>query len=105
VAARTNEKIQDLLPEPPAGHTKLILASALYFNGAWAQPFLADATREAPFHVSSTEQITASMMAREGHLPYARSKLLDCAVVGLPYKSTNYSSQVITHFLHFIVKK
>jgi serpin B len=94
VAARTNEKIQDLFPEPPPSHTKLILASALYFNGAWLQPFLAEATRKAPFRVTPDETTTVSMMTREGHMPYARSKLLDCAVVGLPYKTHNNTAQV-----------
>ncbi|XP_059490850.1 leukocyte elastase inhibitor-like [Neocloeon triangulifer] len=94
VADRTNNKIQDLLPEPPASYTKLILASALYFNGAWLSPFLPEATRVAPFRVPGGEAVNVSMMAREGHLPYARSKLLDCAIVGLPYKTNNNASKI-----------
>ncbi|CAB3382393.1 Hypothetical predicted protein [Cloeon dipterum] len=94
VADRTNNKIEDLFPEPPLSSTKLILASALYFNGAWLNPFQTEFTKMAPFQVSSTETLQVPTMAREGTVPFARSKILDCSIVGLPYKSNNNSARI-----------
>lgn len=46
VNTRTNGKIQQILTEPPPVTTKVILATALYFKGAWEQPFIQEATQK-----------------------------------------------------------
>jgi serpin B len=63
VAARTGGKIAGTLTsEAVAPPTRMVLTSALYFRGNWADGFDADRTREAPFHVSRSETVAVPMM-------------------------------------------
>ena len=46
----TRMRIEELLPEGAVDRdTVLVLANAVYFNAAWAEPFPAESTAEAPF--------------------------------------------------------
>lgn len=45
VSDKTNGKIASLLMEPPPSITKVIIASVLYFKGAWEKPFFEGFTR------------------------------------------------------------
>lgn len=46
VSSKTNGKINSILAEPPPEETKIIIASALYFNGAWEKQFWEGFTRK-----------------------------------------------------------
>ena len=47
VRDKTFGKIYDILQYPPSDYTKVILASALYFNGEWNQHFFDLATKRS----------------------------------------------------------
>ncbi|MDX9719638.1 MAG: serpin family protein [Myxococcota bacterium] len=54
VAAQTEDRIKDLLPEGSIHElTRLVLTNAIYFNAAWATPFEKDNTAAAPFTTPS----------------------------------------------------
>ena len=53
IAEQTEGKIADLLPPGAVGPlTRLVLANAVYLKAAWAQPFQAAETTDAPFYLS-----------------------------------------------------
>lgn len=58
VEDRTNDKIEDLLPQGSiTPNTRLVLANAIYFSAAWAEPFEASKTADRPFTLASGETI------------------------------------------------
>ncbi|HEX4589917.1 MAG TPA: serpin family protein, partial [Gemmataceae bacterium] len=53
VAQKTKDKIPDLFaPGSLTADARLVLTNAIYFKGAWLNPFDKKATRDEPFHVS-----------------------------------------------------
>jgi serpin B len=53
VEERTQERIQDLLPEQSIdGETRLVLTNAVYFLGTWEHQFDEAQTRDAAFHLA-----------------------------------------------------
>jgi len=87
VEERTGGKIRDLLPPGAVGPlTRLVVTNAIYFKGAWADPFDANKTREEEFRVAENETVTVPMMQRTGEdavYPYAETAALQ--VLELPY--------------------
>ncbi|PTL76710.1 serpin family protein [Vitiosangium sp. GDMCC 1.1324] len=84
IAGTTNDRIQNLLPEGSVtSDTRLVLTNALYFKGAWAEPFEASMTRMAPFQLlqGGTQQVM--MMQREATVPYMRRQGFEA--FALPY--------------------
>jgi serpin B len=72
VAQQTHGKITDLFPPgslTPA--TRLVLANALYFKGAWAQPFDPADTYGGTFLVAPGQTVSASMMHQTATFGYA----------------------------------
>ncbi len=56
VASATQDRIQDLIPAGGLSpNTRLVLANAIYFLGAWSAPFSKAATAPAPFHLTASE--------------------------------------------------
>ena len=69
VSDRTAGKITGVIsPEAVAASTKLVLTSALYFRGNWAEGFYRPATKDEPFHVTQTRSVTVPMMHMVGHM-------------------------------------
>lgn len=56
VAKQTQNKIRDLINEPLAKDTRLVLVNALYFKAAWAHDFAESSTSPKPFHVNGGKQ-------------------------------------------------
>ena len=50
VERKTEDKIKEIIPEPPSEATKVIVASTLYFKAKWAKPFFPHASRRKPFY-------------------------------------------------------
>src|SRR5262249_6753902 len=49
--AQTRDRIKDLFPPNVLNNlTRLVLANAVYFKGAWARPFPKAVTADEPFH-------------------------------------------------------
>ncbi|MFS8066641.1 MAG: serpin family protein [Byssovorax sp.] len=56
VASATQDRIQDLIPVNGLDSgTRLVLANAIYFLGAWSAPFSKAATASAPFRLTVSE--------------------------------------------------
>jgi len=63
VAQETQNKIQNIVP-PGAidASTRLVLANAIYFLGAWSIPFEVTNTATRPFHLSSSNLVQVPLM-------------------------------------------
>ncbi|RKZ13640.1 serpin family protein [bacterium] len=59
----TEDRITDLLPPGSVTElTRLVLTNAVYFKGAWREPFETEATHSGDFHVSADQTVQAEMM-------------------------------------------
>jgi serpin B len=94
VEERTQGKIEELIPRGVLNVlTRLVLTHAIYFKGAWATPFNERMTQQAPFHVSSREQVSVPMMAQTGNFGYA--ELEDLQLLELPYEGEDLGMVVL----------
>ncbi len=88
---RTKGKITELLEKGDiTKETLLVLTNALYFEGSWAFPFNAKATKKAPFFLDSNKQIETNMMGQVAYFPYFETE--EVQLVTLPIsreKSSN----------------
>jgi serpin B len=63
VEQKTNQRIKDLLPEGILDEdTRLVLTNAIYFKGAWSQPFNRTATRKMRFTTGDGQTAQTPMM-------------------------------------------
>lgn len=83
VDKHTNGKIDRMIDEPPGNEQIAVLLNAVYFNGAWKDPFSKGATREEPFTLADGTAKTVPMMRRTGRYAYAESD--SWQAVRLPY--------------------
>ncbi|KAI4463976.1 serine protease inhibitor serpin [Holotrichia oblita] len=98
VSNRTNGKIKTIIGEPPSDDTKIVIASALYFNGAWEKQFWEGFTRRRPFYPNGRKTQTTmqvEMMSNGGLFPYHKDITLDCDIMGFPYKGNATTMYVI----------
>jgi serpin B len=90
VAARTQDKIKDLLgPTDLRRDTRLVLTNAIYFKSSWLVPFNAVATQTAPFTLLGGKKVSAPMMNQDDHLGYFKGK--DFQAVALEYAGRQLS--------------
>jgi serpin B len=95
VSEQSEERINDLIPEGAITDlTRLVLASAIYFDASWLHPFYAELTRDGAFNLLNGEQVSVPMMSmsRAEYLLYARGR--GYQVVELPYAG-NRASMII----------
>jgi serine protease inhibitor len=91
---QTDGKICPLLTSDDiSAATECVLCAAVYFKGAWAQPFARDATRAEPFHLAGGLTRDVSMMSQEGLFLYQRAP--DFEAVVLPYGDGRLSMYVL----------
>lgn len=84
VAEKTSDKIQNIIPPGYAnGLTRLVLANAIYFKGAWAAPFKDHVTSIKPFHLTATHQVEAPLMSQTDEFKYAENQSFQ--IIELPY--------------------
>ncbi len=89
VSARTNEKIQELLPEGSLdSSTGLLLVNALYFKAGWRYAFPKSATKPAPFHLAPDRAIETPTMHTTKRFGYFKED--GYTAVSLPY-SQNFA--------------
>jgi serpin B len=85
VARKTQDKIQDILPPGSLDETtRLVLANAIYFKGAWAATFRKAGTYPQPFHLSATRQTDVPLMHHLDDVKYMETG--DFQAVELPYR-------------------
>jgi len=86
VVQKTHDRIQDILqPGDLDATTRIVLANAIYFKGAWASPFRVAATSTQTFHLSGQAQTDALLMGQIETVNYIEN--LDFQTVALPYAS------------------
>jgi len=84
VASETNGHILDLIPQGEvSADTRLVLANALYFKGAWRAPFHPQGTLSAPFHGLDGATSTVPMMNVSWVFPFAEGDGYEA--LALPY--------------------
>jgi serpin B len=94
VAHQTQDKIRSILsPGSLSGLTRLVLANAIYFKGAWAQPYDKAQTSIQPFHVSTDRTMQAPLMHHYDTVKYAEDN--DLQAVELPYQGGALSMLVL----------
>ncbi len=94
VAARTEDRIRDLLPpDVITTLTRMVLTNAIYFNAAWSHPFDEASTRNRPFHLLDGGSIDVPMMRTEAELGYAAGD--GYQAVDLPYDGYELSMTII----------
>jgi serpin B len=94
VAQKTQERIKDILPPGSVdAMTRLVLANAIYFKGAWAAPFRAAETRPQPFHVSAASEVQAPLMHHTESVKYMEDDALQA--VELFYSGNGLSMVVL----------
>ena len=84
VAEATREKISELIPQGRLGQdSRLVLANAVFFKGAWAEPFKEWLTQDAPFHLAGGGTVDARLMFQQKRVGYFEGDGLQA--VALPY--------------------
>ena len=94
VARQTKDKIKDILPPNSLdSSTRLVLADAIYFKGAWAQPFSKAETSPQPFHLTATRQADVPLMQHLDTVKYMENDSFQA--VELPYVGAELSLVVL----------
>lgn len=93
-----NEQTQGRIPEviPPGlidSLTRFVLGNAIYFQGNWAEPFLLNATKPAPFKLSPRRSRDVAMMYQKETLSYAEFEALQ--VLEIPHRGKDISMLVL----------
>ena len=94
VAAETNDRIEDLLPEGSIDSlTRLVLTNAVYFLAAWDHPFDEDATETGTFTDRDGTDHDVEMMQGTVRAPYA--EIEGHQFVELPYANGETSMVIV----------
>jgi serpin B len=99
VAKKTNDKIQDLLPQGSVTpNTRLVVTNAIYFKGTWVNAFDKNKTELADFSVTPTRTVQVPMMQRTDSravFPYAETDAAQVLEMPYAHGSGNEISMVI----------
>ncbi len=94
VSDQTEGRIEDLIPEGVIDElTRLVLTNAIYFNAAWAYPFIKDVTADDPFYLIEGGQITVPMMKQMESFGYADGE--GYQAIELPYDGGELSMVIL----------
>lgn len=94
VAEQTEDRIQDIIPENAITEiTRLVLANAVWFYGAWQYHFEEGSTRDEPFHLPDATTVDVPFMVQTETFAYAAMDTMQ--VVDLPYDSDGFSMTII----------
>ena len=95
VSNKTNDKIQDLIPEGVLGpSTKMVLVNAIYFKADWLYPFDSNNTSDARFHLLDGSDVQVKMMS-QGFFGMAYAQGNGCQAVELPYQGETAAMDII----------
>lgn len=94
VKIKTNNKIEAILEKDSTDDlTRIVITNAIYFNGYWLYPFLAEWTEVKDFHIRQGKTVNVSMMYQTRILNYTQNELLE--VLELPYKGEKISMLIL----------
>jgi serpin B len=72
VSEQTEGRIEDLIPPGSVdAATRLVLTNAIYFNAAWAEPFVVEQTQDGAFHLLDGSEVIVPMMSQATSHRYA----------------------------------
>ncbi len=104
VSKHTNSRIKDLIkPSVIDKATRLVLVNALYFQGAWNEPFNEKQNTKDQFQIGKRDFITTTFMNKTMSVWYYSDKCLQ--IVEIPYQDNNYSLMIIIPKSYKIYKK
>ncbi|KAK6636737.1 hypothetical protein RUM43_010400 [Polyplax serrata] len=81
----TLNRFSDLMTLPLSPNTVSIMASIVYFKGAWELPFDPDYTQPGLFFIDDKRKVQVDFMYGEQQVFYGNSS--DFQLIGIPYKS------------------
>jgi serpin B len=91
---QTKAKIKDLLPAGSLdAQTRLVLTSAIYFDGKWLAPFAAARTQPAPFTAAAGATTQANFMNQTSDFGYAETA--SAQILELRYAGTGIAFDVL----------
>ena len=94
VAKETKDRILDIVPEGlPAADTLMALANAIWFRGAWKDPFKEGFTKPGPFTTAAGAKVETPFMNREGSYWYHETP--DAQVLEIPYRERDTAMIVV----------
>jgi serpin B len=83
VSAHTDGKIPQMMQGPLDPMLRLIVLDAIYFKGAWLDPFDRKRTRDLPFTLAGGQAVQHPRMVRSGDFSYREDETFQA--VELPY--------------------
>ncbi|CAK1601161.1 unnamed protein product [Parnassius mnemosyne] len=87
VSEQTKGKLDQFLKQSLPMNTKVVLLSALYFSGQWANSFIPEHTRKMPF-TRVNDTITADLMLNLGKFDYIFSVKDGLHMIAFPYNDS-----------------
>ena len=94
VGEQTRGRIEELFGGGSLGRdTRLVLASAVYFNGKWLRKFEPDDTAPAAFHRGPGNDLQVPFMRQMGRFPYAETA--GAQVLEMPYGGGSLAFDVV----------
>ena len=100
VAAQTNEKIRELIPQGVLSNmTRLVLTNAIYFKGGWSNRFEEKDTKDGSFTLADGSSKTVPFM----HGNFTLSALVSEKIqaIRLPYEGGTYAMAAIMPLVDF----
>ncbi len=94
VADNTNDRIEDIVPEGAiTTDTRLVLANAIWFSGAWRSAFDADRTEDSDFTLLDGDTVSVPFMRQTQSYPYVAGEGFQA--VELPYDQSGFAFTVL----------
>ncbi len=94
VSEQTEGRIEDLIPDGALDAlTRLVLTNAIYFNAAWAEPFMTQATRDGAFFLLNGETVEVPLMRQLAGFRYTQGE--GYQAVELPYDGHELSMVIL----------
>jgi len=91
VDENTNGRIKEIIKNIDP-NTVMFLINAIYFKGAWTNPFDKDLTQDDLFTLPDGSQTSCKMMKQEGNFQYFENN--DFQAIDLPYGDKNFSMTI-----------
>jgi serpin B len=104
VNKQTEGRIKEVIrPDEIESDDRLVLASAVSFQGQWRQRFSPSRTTDGPFHVSPDRKVSVPLMAQKGEFRYfssgkGKSDGESLQLVVLPFKGATMEFLVLLPF-------
>lgn len=96
VAEKTVNKIPNLLSAGTINDlTAMIIINAIYFKGAWRDPFDSRFTSDDTFYRDDGSTTTVPLMTRTASYNYTAANDLSAHIVELPYQGNRFSMYII----------